>query len=262
MKTKIFYFSTTGNSLALARGLKYGLSDAEMFPIPKFMTGNADVSAPVLGFVFPVYGWGLPRIVAEFVKGLSFKERPYVFAVATCGGTPGRALIELRGYLRKAGVDLNAGFVCVEGANTVTDTPDFVRFVRSLNRKVYLSGEERLSEILGVIRSREKHSPETASFKCNCFVGAMRAMMRFAKEKLKSSDSNFFVSEGCNSCRICERLCPRANICIEGGKPVWHHNCEMCNACIQWCPKQVIHTANESCRYHNPSVKVEDLLLR
>lgn len=61
---------------------------------------------------------------------------------------------------------------------------------------------------------------------------------------------------------MCTRLCPRANITLEQGKPQWHHECEMCNACIQWCPKQAIHMTGERSRYRNPSSRVDDLLLR
>lgn len=262
METKIFYYSTTGNSLNLARALADGLGVTELVSIPKAMGGPVRVNAARVGFVFPVIAWGLPSIVVEFLKGLRLEGKPYVFAVATCGGTPARTLPELRKLLRRAGAELQAGFVCKEGANTVADDPGFIRFAKRLNRIRYPSGKERLPEMLAVIRESRKHAPETSSFASNCFGGMMHSMMSLAGDKLKSFDSAYRVDENCTGCRTCEHVCPRGNVRVEDGKPVWRHNCEMCYGCIQWCPKQAIHIAGETCRYRNPNIKAEDVMVR
>jgi ferredoxin len=262
METKIYYFSTTGNSLSVARDIAGGLGEAELIPIPKALKDGTDADGSAIGFVFPVYAWGLPRMVAEFVRGLKFTGKPYVFAVATCGGTPAKTLLELKKLLRKAGADLNAGFACREGANGVTEDPGFVRFAKRLNRVQYASGKERLPEILAAVRERREHAPETSSFAANIFGGMMHGMMSLAGDKLKSFDSSYSADERrCTQCRTCERVCPRGNISV-ADKPVWHHNCEMCYGCIQWCPKQAIHIANETKRYRNPAIKAEEMLLR
>ncbi|MHB1316041.1 MAG: EFR1 family ferrodoxin [Christensenellales bacterium] len=262
MVTKIFYFSTTGNSLALARALGSGLGDTELISIPKAIDEPVDMNASRLGFVFPVYAWGLPRIVVDFLKGLKLPGKPYVFAAVTCGGTPGLTLMQLRRLLRKAKADLHAGFACREGANTVTDDPGFVRFLKRMNRIQYSSGKDRLPEMLSVIRDKKTHAPETSSFGANLFGGMLHGLMSLAKDQLKSFDRSYYVDERCLTCRTCEKVCPRGNVRIEGNKPVWHHNCEMCYGCIQWCPQQAIHIANETCRYHNPSIAVEEMMLR
>ena len=260
METRIFYFSTTGNSYAMAREIAGSIGEARLIPIATAVPTDAD--AQKVGFVFPVYGWGLPRIVADFIKRLHFTEKPYVFGVATCGGTPARTLVELRKLLRKAGADLHAGFACKDGANTVTDEPGIVKFAKKLNRRQCPSAEERLPQIISVIRDERKHAPETSSLAANMFGRLMHSMMLLAGDKLKSADSNYSVDERCKACRTCERICPRGNVRIEGGRPVWHHNCEMCYGCIQWCPQQAIHLPNDTRRYHNPSVKAADLMLR
>lgn len=264
METKIFYFSTTGNSLNLTRALAEGLGNTELISIPKAagMPAPINVDADRVGFIFPVYAWGLPRIMVEFLKGLRLKGKPYVFAVATCGGTPCRTLLELKGLLRKAGADLNAGFAVREGSNTVTDDPDIVLFAKRLNRIRYPSGKERLPEILETIRDKKKHAPDISNFASNLFGSMMHGMMKLAGDKLKAADSGYSVDDRCVGCRTCERVCPRANVKVEGGKPAWHHNCEMCYGCIQWCPQKAIHVANETCRYHNPAVKAEDMMIR
>jgi ferredoxin/flavodoxin len=262
METKIFYFSTTGNSLNLARALSDGLGGAELISIPAAMGLPTVVRAEKVGFVVPVYAWGLPSIVVEFLKDLKLEGKPYVFGIATCGGTPGRTLLELRKLLRKAGADLHAGFACREGANTVAADPGFVTYIRRINKRIYQPGSERLPEMLSVIRGNKAHKPDTSTFGINCFGAMMHGMVSMMAGKLKSTDANYSVDGHCAGCRTCERICPRGNIKVEGNGPVWRHNCEMCNACIQWCPQQAIHVANETRRYHNPAIKAQDLILR
>lgn len=262
MKTKIFYFSTTGNSFALARDLGNRLGGAELISIPKVVKGYADTDASCIGFVFPVYGWGIPLMVVEFIKGLKFKSGQYIFAVATCGGTPGRTLKQLRGILRKSGAELSAGFVTREGANTLTEAPGLVHFMRRISGIEYQSGKERLPEMLSIIRERNKYRPDTSSFAANFVGGLLCAMSSLVADSFKSYDKSFHVDDKCTNCKTCERICPMANVKVSGGKPVWNHNCSICYACIQWCPQQAIHIKNETCRYRNPEVTAQDLFLR
>ena len=74
----------------------------------------------------------------------------------------------------------------------------------------------------------------------------------------------FSADENCNLCLNCQRICPSNNIEIMNDKPHWNQNCEFCQACIQWCPKEAIHIKNEDLkrRYHNPEIKVKDMVIR
>ena len=117
-------FSGTGNSLHAARLLAQELHDrvADMAALdPSAVTSADPVSgAPadgglqsegVLGFVFPVYGWGLPRVVSSFISRLPRPGRQaptYVYAVLTCGDDIGRTDRLLRRALRKRGYPLHA----------------------------------------------------------------------------------------------------------------------------------------------------------
>lgn len=80
---------------------------------------------------------------------------------------------------------------------------------------------------------------------------------------LPKKDKGFRVSEACIKCGICQDVCPVANITMESGQPVFHHQCEQCMACIQWCPKEAINYKNKTQdrgRYTNPDMKVQELV--
>jgi len=63
----IFYFSGTGNSAWVARQLAKRTGDVACDITTLKELPNLD-SDRQLGFVFPIYAWGAPEIMAEFAK--------------------------------------------------------------------------------------------------------------------------------------------------------------------------------------------------
>ena len=63
---KIFYFTATGNSLAVAKkigGELISISQARNEQIKEYKDD-------VIGFVFPTFGCTVPKIVKEFMAGI------------------------------------------------------------------------------------------------------------------------------------------------------------------------------------------------
>jgi ferredoxin len=267
MKTTLYYFSATGNSLSLARSLAAELDDAACMAIPKAMEdGHSDAITPGIGLIFPVYSWGPPRIVTDFARKITPRNGQYVFAVATCGGTPGGAMLLLEDTLKHNGVTLDAGFVVSEGSYNVIPEIFLMHMMKTLGKQKPTfqpgkSGKERLSEIAAVVKNRQKHGLEANAWAANFFGSILHNP---ALNSFKTADKDFWVEDTCNLCRICERVCPHKNITIEHEKHVWHHNCERCFACLQWCPKHAIQFAQKSVnnpRGHHPEVTLKDMLL-
>jgi Fe-S-cluster-containing hydrogenase component 2 len=263
MKTTIYYFSATGNSLSMAHSIAAELGETELISIPKVMKeSQIAATAARIGLVFPVYAWGPPRIVTDFAEKLKANNGQYIFAVATCGGTPGGTLIQLQKLLQQNDADLNVGFVVREASYALLKDNIVIRFVRSIAGKLPQSGKERLPEIVATIKNNQQHTLETSSWAAN-FVGS--SFHEPALKSFKTSDQHFWVDDKCNLCRTCERVCPRENITIENDKHVWSHNCELCFACLQWCPQEAIQYQQETVtkeRSHHPEVKIKDMLLR
>jgi len=115
MSTEIYYFTSTGNSLVVARELA-ARTDGTLTSIPSAMGAERIRSdADAIGIVFPVYyaslgGSGLPRIVERFVAKLEDVGTQYVFAVCTHSGGPGDTIENLERIVRAKGGELAAGF--------------------------------------------------------------------------------------------------------------------------------------------------------
>jgi MinD superfamily P-loop ATPase len=82
-------------------------------------------------------------------------------------------------------------------------------------------------------------------------------------KNVNESDQHFLADENCNNCGICEKVCPVNNIILVEGNPQWHHKCQQCLACINFCPENAIQYGKRTIgrgRYHHPDITVKDLL--
>ena len=92
----IFYFSGTGNSAWVARQLARLTGDDACDITTLKELPDLDSNRQI-GFVFPVYAWGTPEIMAEFAKKLP-KPQAFTFGVCTCGGDAGLAMKQFSDY--------------------------------------------------------------------------------------------------------------------------------------------------------------------
>ena len=79
MKTTIYYFSGTGNSLKIARDIAEKLEECELVPIAKVWQQDQLAStSEKVGFIFPLYYFGLPKIVYDFINNIELAS-PTIF---------------------------------------------------------------------------------------------------------------------------------------------------------------------------------------
>ena len=69
-KTVIYYFSATGNSLAVARSIANRLGDTQLIHMVNQDEYKLPVDVEKVGLVFPVYIFGLPLIVMQCIEKL------------------------------------------------------------------------------------------------------------------------------------------------------------------------------------------------
>ena len=264
MKTNIFYFSATGNSLDFAKRLASKLNTNNLDAISERIENDTiECDSEKIGIICPVYAWGLPRIVNDFLKKLKLHGNPYIFAIVSCVGIPGKTLKEIQTILREKGVNLNAGFVIKAPCSSLAKKNSLDNIIIGLDRKKnhLKTGEERLTEIVATIENSSNHKAETSSWPANYFGSIFH---KYGMDFFKKASQDFTVSDKCTGCGTCVRVCPRANINLLSNKPEFSGNCEFCHACIQWCPEFAISHPNfetDKKQYRNPNVKLSELIV-
>jgi len=262
MKNVLYCFSGTGNSLATAKDITDGISGTTeiRFMRPYGNNHHDDTDADRTGFIFPVHVWGVPHIVRTYIDTVSISPQTYLFAVATCGGTPGGTMGQLKSTLRKKNRVLSAGFtVRHESGKLGMETP-LIAFVRNCAGKPPAYWSERVGEICDTIERKKTGPIEQDNFRTRIIGNLFSSMSAGMIPKL---DKQFSVNGACTACGICVRICPAANITLENGTPTWYHQCLQCHACIHWCPQAAIEigtTSGGKPRYHNPDVTLGELL--
>jgi ferredoxin len=261
MKTIIYYFSGTGNSLAAAKKIAAVLKDCELVPIAslKDTPGKIVPTADRVGIVNPVYDAGLPVIVKDFAERLDIGAVPYVFGVITLGRVGVSALHQLNGILMQSSrKKLDAAFaVCMPGNFPPVGVPPTGEKKEEILRKA----DERLAAIAITIQKGQTvppgFSPISSLMRCLVYPPFAR--------NVHGMDKSFSVEDNCTSCGTCAKVCPVGNIVMEKDRPVWQHHCELCCACLHFCPVEAIQLntmqgTKGRGRYRHPDLKVEDML--
>lgn len=74
---KIYYFTGTGNSLQIAEDVSRGIGECTIYKIAGYAGEN--INSDTLGIVFPVYNWGMPLILCDFLEKLNVSNDIYIY---------------------------------------------------------------------------------------------------------------------------------------------------------------------------------------
>jgi ferredoxin len=256
MKTTIFYLTGTGNSLWVARTLAQELGGAELESIADGK-GRKACDSEVIGLVFPVHIWGVPRLVLDFVRQLNGLHPDYVFALAVNAGQVANTLGQLKKLLKGSGLNLGTGFEIKMPSNYI---PWGGPGPKEKQKQRFASAKDKISAIAAAIRGKKELPVEKGPLWQRILFSIFYKM---SFSQVPKMDRKFWVDEKCNHCSICSRVCPVQNIALLDGKPVWNHRCEQCFACLQWCPQEAIQYGKKTPqyqRYQHPEVQLKDVL--
>lgn len=264
----IYYFTGTGNSLSIAKqvadGLKGEIELKNIADALKMSVAESKKEIEVKGndsrvaiVVFPVYYWGLPLGVLKFIENHNWEMYSAVYAIATNGGLPGKALEQMADVLYRKGIHLDGGFLIQMPGNYIVNYSAFPdRYQNRLLRR----SRVRTNGIIEIIRKGEKYPIE----KGGLFIDRIFSKCYYAGiEDFREKDSRFNIDSDCISCGVCQKVCRFDNISLVEGKPSWQHRCEQCMACIQWCPHTAINYGSKTQtrkRYHHPMIGVKDIM--
>ena len=259
MKTILYYFTGTGNSLATAKKIATALGETELVPIASLQDATGDIKpvAERIGIVAPVYFSGLPLMVAAFAGRLDPKAAEYLFCVMTHGGGgESAALRQLDSILReRRGRGLDAGFgVAMPGNYILMYEPA----AAGKQREILQKADSVIGDIAGAVGRCEKRSLPSSLINRVLYSLAYPYFRSHARD----GDKKFTVLENCTACGTCVAICPSKNIELINDRPVWKHQCELCCGCIHTCPVQAIQAGPKTeswGRYRNPDIAIADL---
>lgn len=233
----IFYFSGTGNSEHIAKLLAERTCE-EVVNMAECINSSKDYfklkKGERLGFVYPIYCWGLPDIVEKFVKNTTFDfyGKHYTYSVATCGLSTGRADEDLSELLKAKRIPMHASFAIkmVDNYTVITNVKN-----KEKNEKINNEAKEEITDMLFAVHSKVGgyFNKRRGVWPLSHTVHKGYALCRITKP--------FVVSDECIGCGECAKRCPSKAIVMKDGKPVWNKKtCTICFSCLHRCPKNAI----------------------
>lgn len=238
----IIVFSGTGNSLVVAQELRSHIGgevlqlEHELLLEPSKRVLEVPEGEDVV-WAFPIYSWGLPPVVVDFLKRCKLKlnHEPRHFMVCTCGDDMGYADNQWRKLIGRRGWNPRGAF-SVQMPNTYVFMKGFDVDTPEAYAKKMEAMPARVAEVAAAIKRGFADSD------------VVRGGMAWVKSaivyhffcRFSMSPRQFCATEACTSCGKCARSCPLGNINIENDQPKWGDKCAFCLRCYHVCPSHAV----------------------
>lgn len=251
----IFFFSATGNSEHIARRIAEKTGDKAISMVDAYKDGiNSSQleDGEALGFIFPVYAFSIPAIVANFIKQLGKRKLGgdrYVFAVFTCGANSGSTYYDLQKILRRGNMELKF-------ARDIVMPDNYLIMFNSPPKETQAGMLAAADEAADLTAEAVKYRREEVIFSAKNAPRIFSRLFSVFFNKYALSTKKFHADDACNACGLCAEVCPVQAITIADGAPVWSKSrCEKCMACINRCPTAAIQYGKSTrgrARYTHP----------
>ena len=277
----IFYFSGTGNTKWASSKLAAATRE-DLISIAPYMRADDsshNLAEPFilkenerLGFVFPVHGWRVPKLVREFIGKMKIqrvssdasvenkakaddclKNSPFTYCVCTAGDSIGLTIENLNEVISQNPSLQALGITEVSSSYSLIMPESYIGLP-------FMDVDPKEREI----RKKENAAQELAVV-CEEIFDRKEGINRLVKgpipwfftkvvggffENVLITDKRFHVEKDrCVKCGICANVCPVGD--IKGGHgeyPVWlhHKDCLTCFTCYHHCPHHAIEFGNQT----------------
>lgn len=236
----IFYFSGTGNSKYAADTIAAATKDKVVFMSLETLREKQIyelTNDERIGFVFPVYWYGMPKIVEHFLNTISFKNYngQYAYAVITYGGSSGNTMKSLEQVLKHKNITLQAEY----GVKMVDN---YILYYDPASEDVIRERITNAKQQIATIADNIANRKEEKSFKRGAM--ALGSGLSQAIYKRINLSKKFCTTDDCTKCGKCVRECPLEAIEMASEGVIWTGDCTGCLKCIHSCPKQAIQYGN------------------
>jgi ferredoxin len=255
LRTNIYYFSGTGNSLFIAKKIQEKIDYCDLISIPTVI-GRKSFSEEVIGIVCPIYMYNAPHIVVDFISRI--KKADYIFFVFVGAGDLGTAVRSLTKTFNSNGLNLSALF-------SITMPSNYTPFGATSDEKqkeLFGRIDVTIDEIVKTVQDRKNFIVKSKTPFFNSYIHP-GLLYQLGYKHIREMAKSFYTDDNCNGCGICQKVCPVKNIEMKDKKPVWNDKCEQCYACLQWCPNESIQYGKKTAgikRYHNTNIKVQEII--
>lgn len=240
----ILYFSSTGNSLQIAKAVQSRFGGKILY-IPKYNGNGSEFSRIFL--VTPIYSFGMPTPVFDLMPKLD--TNPELIVIQNYGGMVGGADVLMYNYAKQYGLNIKSIYTLKmpENYTLAFTVPKFY-----LN-SVLKSSNKRINKIIEKIKNNQFSLPRKTKTKQQTYLKN--------KGNWHIIGQRFKVSPECIKCQKCVKLCPAGNITFKDGEIVFGDKCIACLGCYHRCPNKAIKylNKNKKYRYVNPNVNEADI---
>lgn len=251
-KLVIFFMTGTGNSFKVATwgaeaATETGL-DSDLHQVKAGEYANPLEPHSLGVFTFPTHGFTAPWLMMKYVWSLPWGTKTHAFILPSRAGIrvkgvfiPGlegtagyliALLLWLRGFTVRGvmGVDMPSNWTAVHwGMNEANAS--------IINRMA----ESKVKRAVQIVVEGNKHFTGIIQFMLGLLLVKISFMYLILARLILAK--LFFASEKCNSCALCQSICPKKAIKMGGGeqkRPYWTYACDSCMACMNFCPRQAI----------------------
>ncbi|WP_289736814.1 EFR1 family ferrodoxin [Paramuribaculum intestinale] len=244
-------FSGCGNSRLVADRLAQSLNDSVTAIRHDTDWNAADGDTTRMVWVFPVYSWGIPPVVASHIASATLPETLDHYMVCTCGDDAGLTDRQWRRMIRRRGWTA-VGTWSVIMPNTYVTLPGFDVDSPALASRKLEAAAARITDIARGIR----HHARVDDVVRGTLPWLKSRIIYPLFRRLMMSPRPFNTSPDCTSCGLCARKCPMGNITMTPGHgPEWGTDCALCLGCYHRCPVHAVNygraTASKG-QYHSP----------